>query len=233
MNGSNMMKTTKTNKKKHPEYCLLDALNFMELHKIVSEEYLKNVYSLCGSKLFLHIFCGKLLENRYLIIENNEEFKEEFKKIDYEYKGIRYVISQYGTVKALYPNGSKKILSNWLDANGYLSCKCGIKRFHIKKLVAKYHHQDFFEGCCVIVKDHNENNCNVLNLEILNKSENAKRAAASSDNGQKVGLFLDGKCVKQFKSIKVASEELYYNETAIRAVLRGEVKKPLYDLRRI
>lgn len=171
--------------------------------------------------------------------KNRKEF-EIWRDIE-GYEGL-YQVSTLGNVKSLNYRYTEKegILKPTKDKDGYLLV--GLwknrkeKKFRVHKLVAGVFipNDNPIEKTEINHKDENPSNNHVDNLEWVTPKENCNYATRNERLSKKLKgkgtkpilqYTLDGEFIKEWESIKQASEELNITHSNIGRCCRGEQKK--------
>lgn len=157
------------------------------------------------------------------------------------YEGL-YQVSNFGRVKSLNYRYTEKegILKPIKNKDGYLYV--GLwknrkgKKFRVHKLVASVFipNDNPIEKTEINHKDENPSNNHFNNLEWVTPKENCNYGTRNKRLSKKLkgkGIkpilqyTLDGEFIKEWESIKQASEELYITHSNIGRCCRGEQKK--------
>ena len=148
----------------------------------------------------------------------------------------KYQVSNMGRVKSLGNDKSRKekILSPSKDKDNYLIvsfCKCGkSKKYKVHRLVLMtFSPVENMSELQVNHKDENKTNNRLENLEWVTCKENCNHGSRNARAAEKkaipiVQLTLDGKFVKDWKSIHAAEREGGFDQGNINNCLKGRLK---------
>lgn len=104
------------------------------------------------------------------------------------------------------------------------------KTYVAKNLIAKMFIKGYRDGDIVLQNNNDPFDCRVENLKVIPKSEYAKDTYALI-GAQPVGLFEDGKLVKQWKSARKAAKDLFCSYQTVMDTCNGKWKTKLFDVR--
>jgi hypothetical protein len=172
--------------------------------KIKKEEYKKRILIEKG------IDCVKILEGKrgtYFANKTGEFF------IKYKKSGnIKYLTK--------YENRAHKTVDITIAQKTYVA----------KNLIAKLFVRGYKDGDIVVQKNDDPFDCSLENLKVIPKSEYAKETYGLI-GAQPVGLFEDGKLVKQWKSARKAAKDLFCSYQTVMDTCNGKWKTKLFDVR--
>ena len=142
------------------------------------------------------------------------------------YKNTDYLVSKDGQV---YNTKTKILLKQTPNQSGYIRYTLRIdnkscsKQAHI--LVLETWTDQNLTGKVVNHKDGNKSNNNIINLQVVSKSENAKHAIYQLDKmGKHVLEIFNNEIIKEYQSIMQAAREKQVTQGAIRYALKNETQ---------
>lgn len=175
---------------------------------------------------------GKCFRDKYILVE--EVFKDlecEFRDIlVYEGKRGYYYVNNHGDVFIIYKkSGKKRVLAKFIRKRSAYVKLGDLGDVAVKRLVAK-----FFLGAkdeeVVLNKNGKIFDCRADNLVIMSKSERGKVTGALSKS-RPVGLFENGKMIKQWTSARKAAPDLFCSYQCVMEICNKKTKRPLFDVR--
>ena len=181
-----------------------------------------------------------------VIVEDFEKNKrkrevpeEELWSLFDEGKKYLYYVSDKGRVK--YKNKKteeEKLMKSQVNERKEASIRANNKTRLVKNLVAKHFSPEYAEierngnRPYVRTKGKDPRNCALDNLEVY---QSAKVTRKVKQRWRKCALYENGKKVKEYKSVKEAADDLYYDRSCICKYFNGAkyVKSLPFDLREI
>lgn len=142
------------------------------------------------------------------------------------YKNTNYLVSKDGQV---YNTKTRILLKQTSNQSGYIRYTLRIdnkncsKQAHI--LVLETWTDQDLTGKVINHKDGNKSNNNIINLQVVSKSENAKHAIYQLDKiGKHVLEVFNNETIKEYQSIMQAAREKQVTQGAIRYALKNETQ---------
>ena len=215
-------------------YLMLDSNDITKVCGIIPRKDILKEITLQDLKGILEYPKKNLFRGRYVLVE--EEFKDfydkfEDVKIAESPRGIYYA-SRKGEVYIIYNKSkTKKVMAKTKHpCKNYVVVKIRHTNYALKNLIAKA----FIEGTetddIVSQKNGNIYDCSVDNLVVTKRSvHNGKLGEVA--NAKPVGLFENGKMVKQWTSLRKCAKDMYVSSVCIADYCNGKVKKPMFDVR--
>lgn len=185
------------------------------------------------------VYKERKIKERYILVEDIEEMVGDIRIEDVEYRLINetdircYYISSDAKVFTVKKKGkTKTFLKQKLDHRGHLSVCLNRKIYSVKNLLAKYFIKGWHPGCIVVLKDGDEFNLSLTNIQIYSRSE-WSRILQNNRVCQPVGLYENGKLKKRYPSISDAAKDLYVDSKSLCRILQGKAKNKTYDIRKL
>ena len=142
------------------------------------------------------------------------------------YKDTNYLVSKDGQV---YNTKTRILLKQTPNESGYIRYTLRINNQNYSKqahilVLETWTNQDL-TGKVINHKDGNKLNNNIINLQVVSKSENAKHAIYQLDKiGKHVLEIFDNDTTKEYQSIMQAAREKQVTQSAIRYALKNRTK---------
>lgn len=215
-------------------YLLLDTWDFNEVYKEVTLYELAELYGVDVRKVESKVSLGKLIDNRYVPVE---DFKEGVKDEEYfdqligEYRGKRAYITPNAEIYVIHNNGKKTHHSIYKKhGEEVYVVKIFYHEYNISTLMGKYYFKGFDTKKHLIIRKDKKKGYEIDNCKMVNKAKYNKITGFMSNKNQRVGLYENNKLVKIYKSARQVNDLGICSQTVC-DYCNGKVKKPMYDLR--
>lgn len=203
------------------EYLLLDEN--LEVVKTISGKELEK--KLNGRSLTAYLmFKGSI--DGYQIVENSLEFDADKYKYILSSSSKEYYASINGDFFAVSKKNSrnKKKLKLRKHKRSILVTLDG-KEYNAARLIAKLFIKEYSEDKLVILKNIDKLDVSIKNLRIAEKKDIYSKAGKKGT--VPIFAYENGVCVREYPSLKVASEELYFSIGKLRKILENNNKLDL------
>ena len=215
-------------------YYLLDSQELLRPVQIVSMEILKKKLNCSAKQVKKNIFQNKLIDDRYIVVENEEEsdtgadmrlFEESSRNCWYACNdGNIYVVNKFSHVQTVLPKH--------IDSKNGLYVYIQKKRRNVKKNIAETFCKTYREGDFIQQIDTSDPwNTAPSNLKIIPRRVYFKQLQ-SDRVCQPIGQFIQGQCVRSWSSVSSAAKDLFLDRsTLLRRMKNGTISDYGLDLR--
>lgn len=218
-------------------YLILDRNTYESVGTITGNEA-RDELGITSSQFNYFIQYGKTFRGKYILVEDkfgeNSKEDEEIYSLFHEndmnrhrFKGAKYYVTSKGRFVRVF-NGKEKELAVWRHHSKWMI------RVGYKELIASRIYAKAFLG----MKDSQE--CHVVGdkwdiSQIKVGTPRQIRSYTGGLNGKcvKVGLYVDGKCIKKYRSMAECGRDIGFTKEGVRFIVHGKSKHPQYDIRRI
>ena len=218
------------------KYLMLDKDDITKVCGTITTKELMNELgkSLSGINAFINQ--GKMLRNRYILVE--DEFKTSEEEISILVTetdaGKRYYATNNGQFYVVYKNGEKRFLEGFMKRNRNKKLwyvKLGNRDYCCKNLIANLFIKEYKNGDTVILKDEkNPRNVAVDNIIIIDKAIYA-RITGPMSRSKKVGLYENGKKIRTFRSAREAGRKCFCSYQTVVDSCNNKYRNKMFDFR--
>lgn len=218
------------------KYLMLDKDDITKVCGTITTKELMNELgkSLTGINAFINQ--GKMLRNRYILVE--DEFKTSEEEISILVTetdaGKRYYATNNGQFYVVYKNGEKRFLEGFMKRNRNKKLwyvKLGNRDYCCKNLIANLFIKEYKNGDTVILKDEkNPRNVSVNNIIIIDKAIYA-RITGPMSRSKKVGLYENGKKIRTFRSAREAGRKCFCSYQTVVDSCNNKYRNKMFDFR--
>lgn len=220
--------------KRSKRYYMLDRKDITDVRGIITAGDVMDELGItnCGFERF--VYQNKDYHGCYLVEVDEEEESSKFK----EYKFFELNVSRYpsrwyvtcdGRFYRMYiRSGKKHELMPYLHHGIWTVRIGGFHEVSAARVYARYF-MDLHDGEYVLLKS---NNWDVNKIEVVDRQKYITKNNREAF-GKAIGLYEDGKLVKQWPSTRAASSDLYISRQTVSDICKSRYKKKMYDLRYI
>lgn len=219
------------------DYLMLNKDDITEVCGVISRKEARLEMGLSESQMTRFISLCKLFRGQYILVEDEEEPKEEdiikTKLVCETDAGKRYYATYDGKFFVAYKNGGTRFIKGYIKehrGNKVYCVKLGYKNYVAKNLIASLFIEDYKTGDVVFTKTNGIKIVGVDNLVVIDKAKYARMTGPMA-RSKKVGLYENGKLVKTFRSSREAGRKLFCSHQMINDYCNNRTKKKEYDVR--
>lgn len=217
-------------------YLMLDKDDITNVCGVISSKDARKELGITVSQFHTFLYLGKLFRDKYILVEDIEEKekKELYSRFILETEaGRKYYARSDGVFYVVCKSGKTKELTGYTGKKrGKLihMVKLGNKDYVCKNLMASLFLNDYKPGDVVILRNNRYKDVSVENLIVIDKALYAKKTGPMS-RSQPVGLFEDGKLIKQWRSARRAAKDLFCSYQMVIDCCNNKWKTKEFDVR--